>query len=165
MVEGQILEVGVGTGNSFKDYPPHHRIVAVDISGEMLWRAANKLKDYDGDAELLLADIGYLPFKNEAFDTMFASLVLCSVADLVRRLKEMKRVAKEDCKLLMIEHVKSKNKFLGYWMERLNPLVVPLDNINRDTVRNLKRAGWKVRQERNLAYDVFKAIIAKKHDK
>jgi len=32
--EGGILEVGVGTGNSFKDYPPGKHIVAIDISRE-----------------------------------------------------------------------------------------------------------------------------------
>ena len=161
-VEGQILEVGVGTGNSFKDYPSYNRIVAIDASSEMLWRAAKKLKRYEGDLELLLADIAYLPFKDEVFDTMFSSLVLCSVANPVRSLKDMKRVAKENSRLLMVEHVKSKNKFLGYLMERLNPFLSPLDNINRDTVENLKEAGWAVKQERNLAYDIFKAIVAEK---
>lgn len=161
-VEGQILEVGVGTGNSFKDYPSYNRIVAIDASSEMLWRAAKKLKRYEGDLELLLADIAYLPFKDEVFDTMFTSLVLCSVANPVRSLKDMKRVAKENSRLLMVEHVKSKNKFLGYLMERLNPFLSPLDNINRDTVENLKEAGWAVKQERNLAYDIFKAIVAEK---
>ena len=93
---------------------------------------------------------------------MFTSLVLCSVANPVRSLKDMKRVAKKNCKLLMVEHVKSKNKFMGYRMERLNPFLAPLDNINRNTVENLKKAGWTLKQERNLAYDIFKAIVAEK---
>ena len=33
----------------------------------MLRRASNKLKGYEGDLELLLADVEYLPFKDEAF--------------------------------------------------------------------------------------------------
>ena len=128
----------------------------------MLQRASNKLKRHEEDSELLLADVEYLPFKDEAFDTMFTSLVLCSVANPVRSLKDMKRVAKKNGKLLMVEHVKSKNRFIGNLMERLNPLLAPLDNINRDTVENLKEAGWSVKQERNLAYDIFKAIVAEK---
>ena len=128
----------------------------------MLQRAANKLNGYEGDLELLLADMEYLPFKDEVFDTVFTSLVLCSVVNPVRKLKDMKRVAKMNGKLLMVEHVKSKNKFLGYLMEKLNPLLAPLDNINRDTVKNLKEASWTVKQERNLAYDIFKAIVAEK---
>ena len=162
LVEGQILEVGVGTGNSFKDYPSYNRFVPFNESGEMLQRAANKLNGYEGDLELLLADMEYLPFKDEVFDTVFTSLVLCSVVNPVRKLKDMKRVAKMNGKLLMVEHVKSKNKFLGYLMEKLNPLLAPLDNINRDTVKNLKEASWTVKQERNLAYDIFKAIVAEK---
>jgi hypothetical protein len=61
----------------------------------------------------------------------------------------------------MIEHVKSKNKVLGYWMDKANPLVAPLDNINRETVESLKKAGWRIEQDKNLAYDIFKAIVAK----
>ncbi len=165
LIEGQILEVGVGTGNSFKDYPSYSRVVANDVSREMLRKAANKLKGYEGDLELLLADIEYLPFKDEAFDAMFTSMVLCSVANPIRSLEDMKRVVKKDGRLLMIEHVKSKNRFLGYWMEKLNPLLSPLDNINRDTVENLKKAGWTVKQDRNVAGDIFKAVIAQKRSK
>ena len=122
LARGHILEVGVGTGNSFKDYSTRKQMAAVDVSKEMLLRAGDKLKAYDGDVELVLADIGHLPFGDGLFETVFSSLVLCSTASPVRKLKEMRRVAKQDCRLLMIEHVKSKNRFLGYWMEKLNPL-------------------------------------------
>jgi len=62
----------------------------------------------------------------------------------------------------MLEHVKSKNKALGYLMEKLNGLVAKygLDNIDRDTVENFRRAGFKVKEERNIACDVVKAIVA-----
>ena len=64
LVEGQILEAGVGTGNSFKDYPTYSRVVvANDVSREMLRRTSNKLKGYEGDLELLLADVEYLPIQ------------------------------------------------------------------------------------------------------
>lgn len=46
--KGNVLEVGVGTGSSLKDYPPNEQIVAVDISQEMLRRAKGKLKSYNG---------------------------------------------------------------------------------------------------------------------
>jgi len=36
------------------------------------------------------------------------------------------------------------------------------ENINRDTVRNVKNAGFKVVREKNLISDVVKVIIAVK---
>lgn len=162
--KGNILEVGVGTGNSFKDYPPNRRIVAVDISQEMLRRARNKLKNYNGNIKLRREDTQNLSFKDETFDTIFASWVFCSVADPIKGLSELRRVLKKDGQLLMLEHVRSRGKTLGYLMNKLNPLIAEhgVDNINRDTVENLRKAGFKVRQERNLAYDVVKAIVAVK---
>ncbi len=49
-------------------------------------------------------------------------------------------------------------------MDRLNPLVARygVDNINCDTVENLRKTGFKIQQDRNLAHDVMKAIVAVK---
>lgn len=159
-----ILEVGVGTGNSFRDYPKGKRIVAVDISREMLNRAKAKITNYDGTVSLRHEDVQKLSFDDEAFDTVFTSCVFCSVADPVEGLRELHRVLRKGGRLLMVEHVRSHGKLLGKLMDRLNPLVSKygVDNINRDTVGNLRRAGFEVEQDRNLVYDVVKAIVAVK---
>jgi ubiquinone/menaquinone biosynthesis C-methylase UbiE len=159
--KGLILEVGFGTGNSIKNYPPNSQVVAIEVSRGMLKRATFKLKENKRDFELILADISYLPFRDDSFDTLFSSLVMCTASDPISKLQEMRRISKNEGKLLMIEHVKSKNKVLGYWMDKANPLVAPLDNINRETVESLKKAGWRIEQDKNLAYDIFKAIVAK----
>jgi len=164
LAKGVVLEVGVGTGSSFKDYPPHKQVVAVDISREMLRRARGKLKNLDLNVKLRHEDVQHLSFKDESFDTVFTSWVFCSVTDPVKGLAEVRRVLKKQGQLLMLEHVRSKGKVLGYLMDRLNPLVARygVDNINRDTVENLRKAGFKIQLERNLAYDIVKAIIAEK---
>lgn len=159
-----ILEVGVGTGNSFKDYPPGKRIVAVDISREMLSRATVKKKNYRGSVSLRHEDVQRLSFDDDLFDAVFTSCVFCSVADPVQGLRELRRVLRKDGKLLMVEHVRSKGRRLGSLMDRLNPLVSKygVDNINRDTVENLRKAGFRVEQDKNLVCDVVKAIVAVK---
>jgi len=162
--EGKILEVGVGTGSSFKDYPSGRNIIAVDISREMLRRAQERAHQYNGNIKLRREDAENLPFKDETFDMAFSSMVFCSVTDPIRGLKELHRVLKKGGKLLMLEHVKSKGGMLGYLMDKMNPLIAKygVDNINRDTIENIQKAGFKIRQERNLAYDVVKAIVAVK---
>jgi len=162
--KGNILEVGVGTGSSLRDYPPSEQIVAVDISKEMLRRAGEKLKNYSGKIELCRGDVRNLPFREETFDTIFSSWVFCSVTDSVRGLIEVRMVLKKEGQLLMLEHVKSENKALGYLMDKSNPLAARLGvgDINRDTVANLREAGFKIKQERNLAYDIVKVIVAVK---
>ena len=160
--EGNILEVGVGTGSSLRDYPPGEKIDGVDLRKEMLRRAEWKRENYNGEIELCRGDVRNLPFKDEAFNTVFSSWVFCSVTDPVRGLIEVRRVLKKEGRLLMLEHVKSQSKALGYLMDKLNPLAARLEvgEINRDTLANLREAGFKIREERNLAYDVVKALFA-----
>jgi ubiquinone/menaquinone biosynthesis C-methylase UbiE len=161
---GKILEIGVGTGSSFKDYPPRQQIVGVDTSQEMLSRAEQKRNNYDGQIELRKEDVQNLSFKDEDFDTVFSWWVFCSVTDPAKGLSEVRRVLKKGGRLLMLEHVRSNNKMLGCLMDKLNPLVSKLGvgNINRDTVQCLRQAGFKIEQEDNVAYDVVKAIVASK---
>jgi len=47
-------------------------------------------------------------------------------------------------------------------MDKSNPLAARLGvgDINRDTLANLREAGFKIKEERNLAYDIVKAIVA-----
>lgn len=163
-VRGNVLEVGVGTGASFKDYPPCGRIVAVDISPEMLRWAGIKRRNYNGMIDLRAEDVQGLSFEEETFDTVFSSLVFCSVTNPVKGLSEVRRVLKSGGRLLMLEHVRSKNKVIGSLMDKLNLLVARpgVDNINRQTVEYLREAGFKIEQERNLAFDVVKAIVASK---
>jgi len=160
--EGVILEVGVGTGNSFKDYPQGKHIIAMDASKGMLLLAKKKRGSYVGSIELQVEDTQNLPFKDETFDTIFTSLVFCSVRNSFKGLREVHRVLKKDGRLLMIEHIKSENRLAGYMMDKFNPVVARFDNINRETVHYLQLAGFKVKQEKNLAFDIVKSIVASK---
>ena len=160
--EGIILEVGVGTGSSFKDYPRGKRIIAIDASKGMLLLAKKKRGSCDGSIDLQVDDAQNLPFKDETFDTVFTSMVFCSVHNPFRGLSEMRRVLKKDGRLLMIEHVKSENRLIGYLMDKFNPGITRFDNINRETAHTLELVGFKVKQEKNLAYNILKSIVASK---
>src|SRR3972149_2680715 len=160
--EGVILEVGVGTGNSFKDYPQGKHIIAMDASKGMLLLAKKKRGSYVGSIELQVEDTQNLPFKDETFDTIFTSLVLCSVRNSFKGLREVHRVLKKDGRLLMIEHIKSENRLAGYMMDKFNPVVARFDNINRETVHYLQLGGFKGKQEKNLAFEIVKSIVASK---
>jgi ubiquinone/menaquinone biosynthesis C-methylase UbiE len=120
--------------------------------------------EYRGSIKLRLEDVQRLSFRDETFDTVFTSWVFCSVTDPVKGLTELRRVLKKGGQLLMLEHVRSKGKRLGYLMDKINPLIARygVDNISRDTVETLRLVGFKVKQERNLAHDVVKLIVAVK---
>ena len=134
------------------------------LAEKMLRRASEKARNYNGRIELRREDVHRLSFRSETFDAVFTSLVFYTVTDPIRGLREIRRVLKKDGKLLMLEHVRSKNGTLGYIMDRISLFIFKygIDNINRDTVENLRKAGFKMVQDKNLAYDVVKAIVAVK---
>lgn len=157
---GRVLEVGVGTGKNIKYYPEGLDMTSIDFSENMMEKAKDKAKALKKDVQINKMDVQDLEFKSESFDFVFTTYVFCSVPDPVRGLEEIRRVLKPGGKLVMLEHVRSKKRPLGWLMDRLNPLVVRMigANINRNTVRNIEKAGFKNIQVENRVGDIIKFI-------
>jgi len=164
-VEGTaILEVGVGTGKNFPYYPADAEIIAIDFSDKMLARARDKASKQKVKVHLQQMDVQNLKFGDNTFDTVVASTVFCSVPDPVRGLMEVERVCKPGGKVVLLEHVLSANRILGWLMNLANPLVVRMIgvNINRRTVQNMTKSGLVVEQVTDLEAGIFKLIEARK---
>lgn len=164
-VEGtQILEVGVGTGKNLPHYPAGAEVTAVDFSERMLERARRRASKQEVQVRLKQMDVQNLEFEDNSFDTVAASFVFCSVSDPVRGLMEIERVCKARGKVVLLEHVLSTNRILGWFMNLANPLVALIigDNINRRTVENVLKSGLEVEQVTDLALGILKLIEARK---
>ena len=160
---GRILEVGIGTGHSIEFYPGGSEVVGIDISEKMLRKATAKTEAQKGRPALLNMDIEKMGFKDNSFDTVVSTCVFCSVPDPVGGLSEIKRVLKPDGRLLMYEHMISRNPLLAFMLNAGNPFVSRImgPNVNRDTVGNIVKAGLKVTRERNVRFfDIFRRIDA-----
>jgi ubiquinone/menaquinone biosynthesis C-methylase UbiE len=160
--EGQVLEVGVGTGKNIPYYPPGIKITAIDFSPKMLKRARKKSIKLGSHVNLLEMDVQDLAFPNDHFDKVFATFVFCSVPDPVKGLKELKRVCKPNGKLILLEHMRPENPVLGFIFDVLNPVVVRIfgANINRRTKDNIISAGWNITFEENLVSDIVRWVEA-----
>lgn len=164
-VEGRsILEIGVGTGKNFPYYPKTPEITAVDFSENMLERAREKAARQKLKVRLEQMDVQGLEFHDDAFDTVVATFVFCSVPDPVCGLEEVKRVCKPGGKVILLEHVLSANTVLSWLMNAANPVVVRImgANINRCTVENVDRSGLLVENVTDLAAGIVKLIEARK---
>ncbi len=165
-LKGNILEVGVGTGKNLKYYNSKAKVTGIDISPGMLGKAYLELNKLGNkNIELKEMDAQNMEFKDNKFDYVLCTFVLCSVPNPIKVLEEMKRVVKPSGKVLMIEHMLSEHLLLAIFEHIHNPLTKFLlgVNIDRKTIENIKKSGLKISREDNLMlFDVFKRIEAVK---
>jgi ubiquinone/menaquinone biosynthesis C-methylase UbiE len=162
-MRGRILMVAAGTGNDFQFFPPGQDIVAIDISPKMLERAAKKAADYAGKLELRELDVCELPFPDASFDTVATVCTFCSVPRPVVGLRELHRVLRPQGQILMFEHVRSRIGPIGIFLDFMTPISRRLGpDLNRDTVGNVQKAGFRIRREENVYLDIVKIIEAVK---
>ena len=159
----RVLEVGVGTGRSMSYYPAGMTITAIDLSPRMLHLARTHAARDNTRVDLREAGVQALPFPDASFDTVIATCVFCSVPDPFLGLRELQRVLVPGGQLLLLEHVLSCRPLLRSAMELANPLVVRMmgANINRETVENIRRAGFTDLQVEDLWLDIVKRIAAR----
>ncbi|MBI4294816.1 MAG: class I SAM-dependent methyltransferase [Chloroflexi bacterium] len=159
-----VLEVGAGTGANFRHYPEGLRVVAVDLSPNMLRRARVKATRGSVNVDLILMDAQSLALRESVFDCVVTSFVFCSVPDPLLGLAELRRVCKTGASIFMLEHVRSANRVIGRVMDLMNPVAVRIggENINRNTVDNVACSGLLLDKVTDLWGGVFKLIQATK---
>jgi ubiquinone/menaquinone biosynthesis C-methylase UbiE len=118
---GRVLELGAGTGVNLEHYGPEvTELVLLEPAEPMVKRLEPKAAARG--ARVVQAGAEALPFEDASFDTVVATLVLCTVPDLDRALDEIRRVLKPDGRLLFLEHVRAEDPGLAKWQRRLNPI-------------------------------------------
>ncbi len=162
-MRGRVLFVGVGTGVDIPHFPPGQTIIAIDISDKMLIKACPRARAYPGRVVLLRADARNLKFPDASFDTVVTSCTMCSVPDPVRAFREFSRVLRPSGRLLMFEHVRSRNRMLGLSLDMMT-LWTRLSGteMNRDTLSNARKAGFLVTSVASVFLDIILAIRATK---
>ena len=114
-----MLEVGVGTGLSALRYPDDCRVVAIDISQDMLERARQRFNRRRVEhVTLCRMDVMWLAFPDETFDAVYAPYVINVVPDPVRAAREMLRVCRRGGRLVLLNHFRERQgdsvgRFLG----------------------------------------------------
>ncbi|MFC7771728.1 class I SAM-dependent methyltransferase [Salinirubellus sp. GCM10025899] len=104
---GRVLDVACGVGTNARYLPEDREYVGVDISPEMLARAAQRLDDRPRETTLHEMDAQDLAFPDDSFETVISSLSTCTFPDPIEALSEMGRVCAPDGQILLLEHGRS----------------------------------------------------------
>ncbi len=160
--KGKVLEIGIGTGRNLPYYPKGCEIIGVDLSEKMLEISRSFALNLGLSVTLLTMDVENLAFKDNTFDTVLCTLSLCTVPNPIQALYEMKRVCKPEGTILLLEHVRSHNSFIGKLQDWLTPLIVRKIgcHLNRDTIGNIKKAGLHIDYLESHLTDIIKIIHA-----
>jgi phosphatidylethanolamine/phosphatidyl-N-methylethanolamine N-methyltransferase len=122
-----VLDLGIGTGVSLNYYPKRGRIIGIDLSSGMLREARKKITERGLEhADVFQADALRLPFGDNTFDHVFISHVISVVSDPYKLVEEAQRVAKQDARIVLVNHFQSTNRFIAMVEKWLCPLCTRL---------------------------------------
>lgn len=144
---GRVLEIGGGTGANLPFYEGIETLTLTEPDKPMVRRLERRLREHSQRPLLLRAPAEDLPFEDDSFDVAVSTLVLCTVDDQPRALRELRRVLKPDGRLLFIEHVRAEDQRLANWQDRLNGLQTRFGhgcNCNRPTIDTIRAAGFTI---------------------
>src|SRR5205823_6359033 len=141
---GDVLEIGGGTGANLPFYGGVETLTLAEPDKPMVRRLERRLRERSLGARLLRAPAEDLPFEDDSFDAVVSTLVLCSVDDQPRAMRELRRVLRPGGRLLFMEHIRSEEEKVARLQDRLNwlnRLVVHCD-CNRPTLDTMRAQGF-----------------------
>ena len=148
-LEGDILEIGAGTGATFSYYNPGARVTAVEPDDDFRVEAEVAAKKAAAEIRVLPGAGEALPFEDASFDVVSASQVLCSVTSTSKTLEEFKRVLRPGGQIRLMEHVRSEHWLAGPLMDLSNSVWLRVNKVgcnwNRRTVEDVRNAGFLIR--------------------
>lgn len=162
-VYGRTLEVAAGSGKNLRFLPENVDLVAGDMSREMLRMAERKARRMSRDVELCILDAEALPFQENSFDTVISTLSSCTFPDPIVAFREMSRVCKPDGRILLLEHGRSSNRFLGWVQDKRADSHVRQFGCrwNRHPVELAREAGLDLAATRTHFFDIFAVMEAR----
>jgi ubiquinone/menaquinone biosynthesis C-methylase UbiE len=160
-LQGDVVEIGFGSGLNVPFYPPDvTRVAAVDPA-EVGWKLADKrLQATTVPVQWSGLDGQALPFPDASYDAALSTWTLCTIPDVAASLLEVRRVLKPGGTLHFVEHGLAPDESVRRWQRRLEPVQKRLFGgclLTRPIVDLLTAAGFVTTE-----LDVFYASGAPK---
>jgi ubiquinone/menaquinone biosynthesis C-methylase UbiE len=171
-LDGEVLEVGFGSGRNVPHYPPAiTRVRAVDPATVGRKLAAKRIAASPVPVEYVGLDGEDLPLDDESVDHVLTTWTLCTIPDVPRALTEIRRVLRPGGSLHFLEHGRSPDPKVVRWQDRLTPiqrriaggchLNRPIDRLVSDAALAVTRLeNYYIRGPKPLVY-MFEGVATK----
>ncbi len=161
---GRVLEVAIGTGRNLPFYPSDVQLTGVDISPRMLERARARAEAHPSPVDLQVGDAQHLAHSDASFDTVVATLTLCSIPDDQAAVAEMARVLRPGGRLILLDHVASRIAVIRAMQRTLDPVLIRWqgDHLVRESEPVVRRAGLLIEELDRSRWGIVLRLAARK---
>lgn len=160
-VNGNVLEIGAGTGVNLPIYQAAVQVTGIDLNREWLMGTAER--EVKRPFSVAVANAQNLPFPDNHFDNVVGTLVFCSIPQPAQALAEIKRVLRPNGRLYLLEHVRGLNPITQRLTDWLHPLWFAMQHechLNRETAVTVQEAGFHIERSSQHGWGVLQMLTA-----
>ena len=149
LAEGKVLEIGIGSGLNL---PFYYKAKIDEIWGldpsEQLSEMAKQVADEESmEVKFISSGAEDIPLPDNYFDCVLVTYTMCTIPEVQRANQEIRRVLKENGKMIFCEHGEAPDQNIRKWQNRINPFWGKLAggcNINRKIPSLIQDSGFDI---------------------
>ena len=149
LAEGRVLEIGIGSGLNlpFYDKTKVDEIWGLDPSEELSEMARTVATQEGMKVNFISSGAEEIPLPDNHFDSVLITYTMCTISEVIRANTEIRRVLKEQGKMIFCEHGVAPDDNIRKWQKRINPFwgkIAGGCNINRNIPSLIQESGFDI---------------------